>query len=767
MPVVPKYERSVRLDPLLQRGINVQSSPDDFGAAIGRGMGDLAAGVGRVAQAKVYIEELEGEAAAKDADNISAAQIRELTYGQNGFLNLEGQAAVAGRETYEKRVNEILAENGKTLTGFGGKAYKRASDARLGQTLDTSIRHQSSERKSWMKTSSAERTQTFADDALAGYTDPKIVARNIAAGQAEIASLSALQGENNLISERQADFAAGVHKNIVVRMAQLDPYAANEYAKKHKDALGDELADLEGILAPVIIEQKARGEAARIMAERRSGTEEAVSEITGTPSVGPTKANAGKSKGAHDNAMRVLQSRAIGGGTRLDAIVNLDKDFAINVAAIFEDAPAGIKEGLGFTSGYRSNSKQRELYADSGGDGSVASPGGSSHEFGLAMDITWNGKRIDDASTPANVVKYLHDNAAAYGLNFRLKDAAGAKEEDWHVEPVGARDRIAGGYTIGQAGTGVSARASGASAEDQAAQLDAIKNPLLREETARRLKIMSGQQDAAAAAQREQIKMNAFAYVDSGQSPDGMDPMLRAQLGREEMSGLWSYYESRSKGIPIETNDYAMSHLQQSFANRPEAFAKRDLFAYRSDLSDADWEKVNGWKQTALTDIRKAKEEGAAIVSVTDQMSTQLKAVGIDPTGLTGAAREAMFKREAAFQLALQSEINAYTKTEGKKPGATETQSMINRMLLPVVIKTDNLGPFNGEENVALFEVPNLGALGANRTAALFQDFAKIPALERNSIMMDLEQKLGYKPTEEQVEVQYAIYMQSQATQGY
>lgn len=755
MPVVPKYEPSVSLKPMLQSSYSVQASPDDFGAAAARGLGDAASGVSRLAQAKIAVQELEGEAQAKEADNGYAAWAREAMYGEGGYMTLEGQAAVAARASFEAEAAEKRKQFGADLTGFGAKAYATASDARLSSILDSTITHQAAERKTWMKTASADRAASFADDALAGYQNPKTVEKNIAAGLAEIRSMAALSGlDADSLKLREDEFTSGVHKNVALRMAQTNPSAALDYAKAHEGELGGAaMTDLENILAPVIIDRQARDEAERIAGTGRSSTAELPSDTLGTS--GPTR------------ALAILQERAVGGATRADALVNLDKDFAVNLAAIIEDAPPGIKEGLGLTSGYRSTEKQAELYANSGGDGSVAKPGGSSHEHGLAADLTWNGKLIREGETPQEVIDYLHGNAAAYGLNFRLKTGSGARVvEDWHVEPVGARDRISGGANVSAKGTGVSVKAAGPSVADQNAALDAIDNPLLRDETAKRLKLISDMRVAEAKAQNDALKLQVFSIVDQGGSPDEIDPMIRSQLGREEMAGLWSYYEARNKAGGVKTDERTLYELQTQFATDPTKFSQIDLFDYRSALSDSDWEKVNGWRQTALTDSRKAGEEATSIISTSDYMKTQLDAVGISATGKEGEERQTALRREAEFQIALQREVDAWVKDNGKQPSPTEAQAMINRLLLPVVIKTPGMIYGTTDTPAKLFEVPSLGSIGGGKTVEAFAAYAEIPQADRTQIEMALEQKLGYKPSEEQVEAEYALFLSAQINTG-
>lgn len=753
MPTVPRYEPSVRLRPMQQQGFTARASAEDFGAAAARGLGDVAQGVSQFAQARIAVEEIEGEAAAKQADNKYAAWEREAMYGPNGYMNLEGQAAVTARAEFERVAAEKRQEFGQGLTGFGSQAYNRASEARLNSILDRTIVHQAGERKAWFKQASTDRIDTFAQDALAGYQDPKVVSKNIAAGQAELRSMAAMSGwDADTLKARESEFVSGVHKNVALRMAQTDPLAAKAYLDSNKAMLtGKDATDLEGVLAPVIIDQQARQEADRILGSGRSSASagsNAPVDSLGTR--GPTR------------AMAILTERAVGGATRPDAIANLDANFATNLAALIEDAPPGIKEGLGLTSGYRSTDKQAELFANSDGSGKmVARPGHSSHEYGMAVDLTYNGKIIKPGEVPQEVIDYLHQNAPSYGMKFRMS------WEPWHIEPINAREVIASGgaATLSARGTGVSARAEMPSLSEQQAALDAISNPALREETARRLKIISDIRASDAKAQFDRLKQEAFALIDQGQSPDAMDPQVRAQLGREEMSGLWSYYEARSKGS-IKTDERALYDLQTMFATDPDRFAQEDLFDYRSKLSDADWEKVTGWRQTALTDQRKAGETAQSIISTSEYMKTQLENAGITTTGKEGDERAEAARREAQFQIALQREIDRFVQDQKKQPLPTDVQAMVNRLLLPVVISEPGMIYGTNETPARMFEVGQLGSIGGGRTAAIFQAYDEIPQADRIQIEVALEATLGYKPSEEQVEAEYARYLSAVVSMG-
>lgn len=142
-----------------------------------------------------------------------------------------------------------------------------------------------------------------------------------------------------------------------------------------------------------------------------------------------------------EQSFSVLAKNARGGGARPDAIAGLRPNFAGNLAALTRDAEARFGPGaLALTSGYRSVTRQRELYENGlrkyGTPEAtrkwVAPPGGSSHNFGNAADLGYSN---DD------VKRWVHENARRYGLQFRLSN------EDWHIEPID-RNNNGGGQTM-------------------------------------------------------------------------------------------------------------------------------------------------------------------------------------------------------------------------------------------------------------------------------------------------------------------------------
>lgn len=120
---------------------------------------------------------------------------------------------------------------------------------------------------------------------------------------------------------------------------------------------------------------------------------------------------------------------AVGGAQRPDSFSGMSPDFATALGQLLTAAPKGYVQ---VSSGYRSPDRQAQLWADAikkygNADAArkwVAPPGRSKHNHGQAADL----KFMNDEAR-----KWVHANAQRFGLSFPLSN------ENWHVEPIGAR----------------------------------------------------------------------------------------------------------------------------------------------------------------------------------------------------------------------------------------------------------------------------------------------------------------------------------------
>lgn len=731
MVKVPEYQGYVELRPSYRQGIDINATPEAFGAGIGRGMAALGEGMGQAAQAFAQVKQLEDVTRAKEADNNYAGWLRERMYGENGFMTTEGRNAVDGRRAFEEEAEKKRREFGAGLTPGAQRSYQNASTARIQSAFQSSIVHTANARKQWFNDASVARVQSFADDALENYQNPALVQKNVAAGVLELRERGRMAGwDGDTLKAREEEYISGVHKNVALRIAQTDPDAARKYAKANSKSIsGKDMTDLDGVFAPLVIDEQAKRKAgefldssARNRTNRFAATDlpqEAyglLGVIGGTEAPGYNVINGG---GRFDSFSDHPRQRGAGGTSTAAGkyqFVMRTWDRVAGANGFRDFSPENQDRGAWWLAqqDYKTNTG-RDLMTD------LRAGNYSSIRRGLAS--TWEGiAKLSDAQFAA-----------------RMSRASG-------VSP---------------------------SFADPTAFLDGISNPALRQATSQRISVIMALQEKQRKADMDALKTQAFGVIDAGNSPDQIPAMVRAQLGREEMSGLWSYYEARAKGNVV-TDDRTLYDLQTMFAQDPRSFADIDLFKYRDRLSNSDWEKVNGWRQTALTDERKAKDQGVQITSAMSQAQTQLEAVGITTTNKKGTEREKEAARLAQFQMALTSQMEEFARANNKQPTQSDIQAMINRLLLPIVVRDKPQAEYGLFPN-PITSFNNLFS-GGQRNAFAFEaqkrpdgssvdvvvKYADIPIDLRRGIAIDLERELGRKPSNEEVVDRYEQFILNQ-----
>ncbi|TIW56676.1 MAG: hypothetical protein E5V54_11185 [Mesorhizobium sp.] len=748
MPTVPVYQSDVSLRPAFRQDLEANATPEAFGAAVGRGMQGLAAGLGQAGDAMARVQELEDVARAKDADNSYSNWLRERMYGDNGFMTLEGRNAVDGRKSFEDEAAAKRKEFGQGLTGGAARAYDTASQARLQGVYGQSIVHTASERKSWFKDASSARVQTFANDALVNFNNPKMVAKNIAAGIMEIRETGALQGwDADTLKLKESEYTSGVHKNVTLRIAATDPIAAETYMKANAGQMtGADQYELSNSLHTELIQEKSKREAEAILSAGRQPS----------PSAEPAPQPAGRSIGqaGPTRARAYLQSVSNKGPGAVD---NLNDSFATNLSAMMQDAPPEIRKGLGIYSGYRSPQRQAELFAGAVAKyGSaaaarkwVAPPGHSKHNEGMAVDLSYNGQSLSHA--PQDVIDWVHENAGKYGLYFPMK------YEPWHIEPMGSRGGAQFAGTVAPRNNNIAPRAVAPSYDDIENRLAGISDPDVRDATRKRLYASMEAQSKAQEQAEKAAKAELWRYIDQGSTPDQVPMEVRQAAGMAAVSAAWSYQETAAKGRAVDSDQTLLYDMRRYAAANPTEFAKLDLNDYRDRLSKEDIKELTGNQTTALTDQRKATEAGVNITNAFSQASSQLEAVGISTTGKEGSDREAAAKRVAEFQNQLAVQMEEFKRQNNdRQPNQLEIQSMINRLLLPVVIKTPGTLWGTNEQQGFVFDAAKRPD---NSTVDVSVKYTDIPIDLRRGIAADLENELGRKPSEDEIVQRYEDFV--------
>lgn len=750
---VPTYEQTERLRPAFQQGIDVRATPDDFGAAIGRGMKSVAAGGMQLADSIQQVNDLKATLTAKDSLTAFEREKMELDYGPNGFLTTQGRNAVEGRAAYNQALEELKKKHAPSA-GLASQKYDDAATSAVTQGMRSGIIHSAQGQKDWAASSSTARLSLYQDQALAGYDKPDEIKKSIGLGFAEIDAQAQLMGwGKDVVDLKRQEFSSAVHSNVAIALASKPNGArtAMDYLKANSGAMDAKTRlDIETKLKPFADDETALGVVNEIIGKGRRVSDQPgdivgeVAGVTGRAGGGPTRSKAFlMSKSAHRD--------------RPGDTANLDDGFADNLAALIQDAPAHIREGLGLGSAYRSNERQKELFeaSDKTGrmvaypagyekpDGSIAR--GSNHLHGRAVDLTYNGARLDRA--PQEVRDWVHQNAGNYGLRFPMS------WEPWHIEPNGGATSTS--TTVVPARDGVAARSSMPSYSDAMERINQITDPAVKASAIKQLNAQFEMRSKAESANADAAKTQIWTMMMQNTPLSAVPLELKIAAGREAVSG---FMEFEAKAGDVKTNPVAYSNLSTMAATNPDAFAKLDFTAPEiiNAFSKPDLKAMMDKKASILGDERKAREEALVLTSAFSQATTQLEAVGITTTGKEGDEREKAAKRIAEFQSALASQMDEFKRAQNKAPNQMEIQSMVNRLLLPVVIKEPGKLWGTNDREAFLFE----GGMRSDKsTIDVVVKVSDIPIDLRRGIALDLERDLGRKPSDEEIVERYEQFI--------
>lgn len=227
-----------------------QANSASFGAGIGRAMQQMG-GVGHNVAVK-YIDE-EDKQAQKDAVNRGMEwesqyeKLRRETVN-SGFFSLKGKQALGSTAQWEKISDEWYQEKLKEVGNrYESDVLKNIFNRRNSATLDTLSRFEAQEKERYFDENTASRIKNSLDDALANYTDDKLVEQAYNSGIAAIKVNYAGRGE--ILEDKLKGYRNSFYKTQSLRRADDDAKAASEYYAKHKDSiLGGEQQAIENII---------------------------------------------------------------------------------------------------------------------------------------------------------------------------------------------------------------------------------------------------------------------------------------------------------------------------------------------------------------------------------------------------------------------------------------------------------------------------------------------------------------------------------------
>ncbi|WP_234842779.1 TIGR02594 family protein [Sinorhizobium meliloti] len=746
MPRVPEYQPNVSTRPIHQQGIDVRATPEAFGAAIGRGMQSAARGVAQVSDAMAQVQALEDEANVRRARNEYLREKDSLLYDPDkGYLQKQGKDAIDGIADYERGLEDLRRRHTSKLTPNQQQLFTQAVEPLEIDARRSGLIHKGNALRAFVVEELDSSVEAFGNQALLNFSNPAQVSKYIAAGQLELRRKGDLQGWGaETLQLRESEFVSGVYRNVALRIAQDDPLRADEYVKKIGDGLSprDQVTLTEALREPILA-----AKANRTVQETLAGipTQNFDDDDQALPD--PPLREGQKVPSIMDRApvagpqsFQAVTKQVLGMNEKADAGVISDfikRSAGINIdprvtpwCAAFVNAVLGAQgiEGTGKLNARSFLNFGMPTDAPKPGDIVVMSRGsGAQGHVGFFQGYDANGNILVLGGNQSNSVK-----VSAYGIDRLLgfRTAGNVNEQTAKLpnyNPVGL----------------------GAIYD----RLSKITDPKEYEATRKAFDAQLTLRKKAMDAQQEQVKSWAEAQVAADPSLDLMKlpAEIRTAIGASGMTTLLNYQEKvRTSGEPV-TDDRTLYDLQMM---DPDELAETDLFQFRDKLSNSDWEKVRGWKQSALGDKRKAKDEHLNITAAANQATDNLRAVGLvkSPSDMS----EADHKRVAQFNNSLTILMDEF-KTENKRvPSQVEVQSLINRLLLPAIIKTPGALWGTNDTRGFMFETA-MRPEGSEVNVAV--EYADIPVDLRRGITLDLERELGRQPYTDEVVMRYEDFV--------
>ncbi len=401
MAAIPEYREQVKSRPVNQTEIRVSTSDAAFGAGVGQAVQGAGQQMYKVADAINYKQQLIADAQAAEALNgLRDAKRQILMDPTTGLLNQTGANGMAVQQTGAEAMRTARERASEGLTGRALNAFNKQADEWDASSADRLIGHEATQTREYIVAQHGAAVAGFVEDAALSGADEGAFRSNIASAVAEQDRLEILKGTppEEREAKRTALTSLAERQRILIT-AEKDPTQALALFEAARPGMtAKDQYEVGQTLEPLVLQAK---------------TDAFISDFV--------------QPGGVD-----LSAYAVEGGARAGAIEGLQPGFSAGIGQMFADAPPEIKEGLRIGSAYRSVERQAELWEQALAKyGSVAEarkwvapPGKSQHGEGQAVDLKYASPEVK---------KWVHENAARYGMHFPLSN------EPWHMEPIGAR----------------------------------------------------------------------------------------------------------------------------------------------------------------------------------------------------------------------------------------------------------------------------------------------------------------------------------------
>lgn len=630
MPVVPTYEdRGIRLDPGLNFRDNTHATPEMFGSRVGDALGKAGQGLTNLGGAVAEVEDLDATNTAKDNNNGFMDGARELSYGENGYMNTTGRAAVEGLDGYRKGLLQLAQDGAKGLSPLAARKYWDATNVTLNSLSDEAAKHAMQQRKVWTAQTSQARVDTFRENAAASWGQPNAEKLDVIAAFTEYQQLGNLLGWNaDDLAGQSAGLISDVHEDGILRKAEADPMGAAADIEAYKGFLLPEARErLTKTVGKAALDEETRLGALEFAGGTREPGEASRSylseaaEAGAVPKAGPTLERA------------LLLGRVTGDDA--DKVIRLDPNFSTNLAALLEDAPSQYRDDI-----------------------NIRIPEGEADGKGRTVDLAYRGKTLFDA--PLQLQDWARRNAGRYGM----------------LMPIGGT-----GGAVMAATDGVAVRAQRPSADAIDKHLAGIADPDRREIARQAIVTSLDQQSRQERERQTAAKAELWRQVDAGATPDALPYTLRQAAGSGAMTVARAYVTKLAAG-PIVSDDMLLADMRLFSAERPEDFALVDLNDYRDRLEASDLKALAETQAAIGRDGRKARDQGAELKDAFDMAKARLEDAGAILPGEedSGDQRQLLAKVQNAVYTGL---ADFRAQNPGVKPAPADIRKMIDPFLLP------------------------------------------------------------------------------------
>ncbi len=772
MVTVPTYQRDVSLRPINQQGLTVQASAEDMGAAVGRGMQQLGQGLGQAAQAMAQVQELKDQARAREQRNAYMRDRDALLYDpQNGYLNSQGRNAIDGRDALTQKMGELRKKYAEGLTPAQSVLFNQAVEPLEMDAQRSAMVHAGGELKKYVVDQGNASADAFREEAIRNVGNKAMADKYLSAGIMELREIGKQQGlPAEQIALKEKEYVSTATSAMVKQLALKDPLAADAFMKENSNRLteGDRIT-LESALQESVYAAKGQRNAQDIM----GGAPVERSPVQSAPDPNAVERRPLPDIGAKsvpdDGGSLSTQGDLI--GEVMKAAPNTPEKFSKVVGSLYglneRTDGAALSSFIKRTTGISIDPSVtpwcaafvNAVLGSQGVQGTGSLMARSFLNFGMATDAPKPGD-IVVLSRGGNSVQGHVGFFQGYDENGNIRVLGGNQGNSVNVSTYSA-DRVLGFRTAGAVNSDTAALPNysvGGLMHIQE-RLAGITDPLEYAATAKAIDTMLSSQKKMMDAQRDQVTDYVGAELLRNPSLDLMNlPMdVKQALGKTGMTSMIEFQDKlRTQGQPT-TDDSLLFDLMTMDPDQLAGMTKEQLFQARPKLNNADWEKVRTRYASAQSDINKVKEEHLNLTSAFSQAESQLAAVGISTAGKDGSARDEASKRIAKFQGALSQQMDEFKRSNnGRNPNQMEIQSMVNRLLLPIVIKTPGMLYGTNDQEALMFEA---GQRSDNSTVDVVVKYEDIPVDLRRGISTRLETELGRKPSEDEVVQEYEAFI--------